>query len=178
MMNRILVCLIGDSLTQQSFCPLHFGWGASLADWYSRTGSVVNCGYSGYNSRWILDKFKDILHEDRGGGVPATIFDKKSVESDRYLVTLFLGANDCSDDIEISHKDNRTGQFVSLAEFEANMKSLIERVKGEVDRVKKGQMKYLLCLSFASFSHITQCILPFSRTFSVLQYNIDNASPR
>jgi hypothetical protein len=44
--------LFGDSITEQSFRP--GGWGAALADTYSRKADVVVRGYGGYNTRWAL----------------------------------------------------------------------------------------------------------------------------
>jgi hypothetical protein len=44
--------LFGDSITQHSFA--NEGWGAALADLYSRKADVFLRGYSGYNTRWAL----------------------------------------------------------------------------------------------------------------------------
>ncbi|KAF2315906.1 hypothetical protein GH714_040701 [Hevea brasiliensis] len=49
---RPQIVLFGDSITQQSFRS--GGWGASLADTYSRKADVVVRGYGGYNTRWAL----------------------------------------------------------------------------------------------------------------------------
>ncbi|GMN45898.1 hypothetical protein TIFTF001_015094 [Ficus carica] len=46
------IVLFGDSLTEQSFRP--GGWGASLANTYSRKADVLVRGYGGYNTRWAL----------------------------------------------------------------------------------------------------------------------------
>ncbi|KAK2393670.1 SGNH hydrolase-type esterase superfamily protein [Trifolium repens] len=51
-MRRPQICLFGDSITEQSFDV--GGWGASLANHFSRTADVVLRGYSGYNTRWVL----------------------------------------------------------------------------------------------------------------------------
>ncbi|XP_038904754.1 GDSL esterase/lipase At5g62930 isoform X1 [Benincasa hispida] len=46
------IVLFGDSLTAQSFGS--GGWGAALADTYSRKADVLVRGYGGYNTRWAL----------------------------------------------------------------------------------------------------------------------------
>ncbi|XP_035820727.1 GDSL esterase/lipase At5g62930 isoform X8 [Zea mays] len=51
-MVRPRLVLFGDSITEQSFRP--GGWGAALADTYSRKADVVVRGYGGYNTRWAL----------------------------------------------------------------------------------------------------------------------------
>ncbi|XP_010251203.1 PREDICTED: GDSL esterase/lipase At5g62930 isoform X2 [Nelumbo nucifera] len=49
---RPQIVLFGDSITEQSFRP--GGWGAALADTYSRKADVIVRGYGGYNTRWAL----------------------------------------------------------------------------------------------------------------------------
>ncbi|XP_058087664.1 GDSL esterase/lipase At5g62930-like isoform X2 [Magnolia sinica] len=49
---RPQIVLFGDSITEQSFRP--GGWGAALADTYSRKADVMVRGYGGYNTRWAL----------------------------------------------------------------------------------------------------------------------------
>lgn len=39
--SRKKILLLGDSITQQSFSPLHRGFGAGISDWYHRTADVV-----------------------------------------------------------------------------------------------------------------------------------------
>uniref|UniRef100_A0A1S3BYB4 Uncharacterized protein n=1 Tax=Cucumis melo TaxID=3656 RepID=A0A1S3BYB4_CUCME len=46
------IVLFGDSITAQSFGL--GGWGAALADTYSRKADVLVRGYGGYNTRWAL----------------------------------------------------------------------------------------------------------------------------
>ncbi|XP_042033894.1 isoamyl acetate-hydrolyzing esterase 1 homolog isoform X2 [Salvia splendens] len=48
---RPQIVLFGDSITQQSFRS--GGWGASVADTYSRKVDVVLRGYGGYNTRYL-----------------------------------------------------------------------------------------------------------------------------
>ncbi|KAH6759515.1 SGNH hydrolase-type esterase superfamily protein [Perilla frutescens var. hirtella] len=49
---RPQIVLFGDSITQESFRS--GGWGASVADAYSRKADVVLRGYDGYNTRWAM----------------------------------------------------------------------------------------------------------------------------
>ncbi|CAK9137591.1 unnamed protein product [Ilex paraguariensis] len=49
---RPQILLFGDSITEQSFRS--GGWGAALADTYSRKADVVVRGYGGYNTRLAL----------------------------------------------------------------------------------------------------------------------------
>ncbi|EOY28064.1 SGNH hydrolase-type esterase superfamily protein [Theobroma cacao] len=63
---RPKIYLFGDSITEESFRD--GGWGASLANLFSRTVDVVLRGYSGYNSRYAafqqvpVDEYKQNLH--------------------------------------------------------------------------------------------------------------------
>jgi lysophospholipase L1-like esterase len=93
------ILLMGDSITQQSFMP--GGWGAAVADWYSRRADVVNRGFSGYNTRWVRHHKEEAAVSIPAGG-PI------------IWGTLFLGANDAAG----NH------QNVPLEEYEANLKDL------------------------------------------------------
>ena len=106
--ERISIALLGDSLTQMSFSPDDCGWGAGLADWYSRSANIYNQGYSGYNSRWI----KSML---------PNLFPKNSETSKNLdLVTLLLGSNDCNSE--------ENGQHVPVGEYKANLISIIQYI--------------------------------------------------
>ena len=125
---KALVLTIGDSITQQGFSTAHCGWVASLADYYNRFGDVVNRGFSGYNSRWILEGFDDLMKHDYGDS--GRILSHKGVGSDKYLVTLFLGANDASDDIGAGGK---VGQGVELDEYERNINGILDKLVDSID---------------------------------------------
>ena len=71
--------LFGDSITQQSFRV--GGWGARLANTYERSADVINRGYSGYNTRWIMRLLPRVF--PTSGEAPS-------------LVTVLLGANDAA----------------------------------------------------------------------------------
>ncbi|KAH9252040.1 hypothetical protein BASA81_010022 [Batrachochytrium salamandrivorans] len=117
--QRPTIVLVGDSITQQSqgnpsWCANfgkseHAGWGDMLQAVYARRMDVINRGFSGYNSRWVVD-FSDLL---AGFG---------KVE----LYTLFLGANDATACGE---------QHVPLAEYSNNMDTLISQALRHSKRV-------------------------------------------
>lgn len=54
---------------------------ALLAHWWERRFDVVNRGFSGYNTRWLLPLVDKLFTPDE--------------EAETKLVTIFLGANDC-----------------------------------------------------------------------------------
>jgi lysophospholipase L1-like esterase len=79
MTTRPSILLLGDSITEESFGE--GGWGAHLANHYSRSADVVLRGYSGYNTRWASLVV---------GRAIAT------VSSAVGAVTVLFGANDAS----------------------------------------------------------------------------------
>ena len=108
--------LFGDSITQQSFRV--GGWGARLANTYERTADLINRGYSGYNTRWIMRLLPRIF--PAGGEAPS-------------LVTVCLGANDAvrpppipgtplTDD---SGRPLAGRQHVPLEEYRANLVEIV-----------------------------------------------------
>ncbi|KAF5188701.1 GDSL esterase/lipase [Thalictrum thalictroides] len=104
---RSKIILFGDSITEESFN--NGGWGASLANHFSRMVDVMVRGYSGYNTRWILKVLEKVF----------------PVESSTPLaVTIFFGANDaCLVD--------RYGGFqhVPINEYKQNLISIITLLK-------------------------------------------------
>lgn len=99
--HRPKIILLGDSLTQTSF----EGWGATLANVYQRRADIINRGYSGYNTTFYLQ-------------LPF-----EPLPCDQSLVLIFFGANDAS------LRDQNPHQFVSLEDYQANLKELIKRVQ-------------------------------------------------
>ncbi|KAK7306572.1 hypothetical protein VNO77_44521 [Canavalia gladiata] len=83
-MLRPKIYLFGDSVTQKSFAV--GGWGASLANHFSRTADVVLRGYTGYKTRWALKVLNRVFlasqSGDGGAGTPP------------MAVTVCFGAND------------------------------------------------------------------------------------
>ena len=125
--TRIRWLLLGDSITQQSFSPTHAGWGAALADYYARTGDVTNRGYSGYNSRWLLENLPAVTE----GQFPSA----RCFSSGSYFVTLFLGANDSSDDTgaSLALSPPQSGQGVPLDEYQRNLHAIVSGLKERID---------------------------------------------
>mmetsp|Transcript_24252 Transcript_24252/g.36377 ORF Transcript_24252/g.36377 Transcript_24252/m.36377 type:complete len:264 (-) Transcript_24252:56-847(-) len=104
--KRANVILFGDSITQQSFRL--GGWGARLANYYSRRADVLNRGNSGYNTDWSLLCLESTF--EKGSTAP-------------ILVTVFLGANDASDE-----KENFQ-QHVPLGRYKTNLKKIVDHIK-------------------------------------------------
>jgi len=104
--------LFGDSITQQSFMPR--GWGAHLANKYSRTADILLRGYSGYNTRWILQLLPFLFPAERTA--PA-------------LVTILLGANDaCRPPPLRDQHASASRQHVPLEEYQANLKLIVKAI--------------------------------------------------
>ncbi|KAL3716874.1 hypothetical protein ACJRO7_008451 [Eucalyptus globulus] len=105
---RPAIVLFGDSITQLSFRP--GGWGASLADTYSRKADVVLRGYGGYNTRWALFLLHHIFPLDSSKPPVAT--------------TIFFGANDAALAGRTSER-----QHVPVDEYKENLKKIVHHLK-------------------------------------------------
>ncbi|WCJ26102.1 SGNH hydrolase-type esterase superfamily protein [Euphorbia peplus] len=105
---RPQIVLFGDSITEQSFRS--GGWGASLADAYSRKADVLIRGYGGYNTRWALFLLNHIFPLD--------------LTRPPAAVTVFFGANDAA-------LQGRTGsrQHVPLEEYKDNLRKIVLHLK-------------------------------------------------
>ncbi|KAG9138049.1 hypothetical protein Leryth_001298 [Lithospermum erythrorhizon] len=102
------IVLFGDSITEQSFrCG---GWGAAIADTYSRKADVLVRGYGGYNTRWALF----LLHHlfPIGSGTPPA------------AVTIFFGANDAALSGRTSER-----QHVPVEEYKENLRRMVQHLK-------------------------------------------------
>ena len=114
-MTRGKILLLGDSITQMSSSP-EGGWGARLSDRYQRRLDVINRGFSGYNTSWLLeyaateDGRSDLFDHGGSGGVVK-------------LVTVFFGANDAS------HAELNRRQHVPLDAYKANLKMIVGLVR-------------------------------------------------
>ncbi|KAF7092941.1 hypothetical protein CFC21_095384 [Triticum aestivum] len=106
-MLRPRLVLFGDSITEQSFRP--GGWGAALADTYSRKADVVVRGYGGYNSRWALFLIQRIFPLV---GLPPV------------ATTIFFGANDAALPGRTSQR-----QHVPVEEYKQNLKTIVNHLK-------------------------------------------------
>ncbi|KAK4437235.1 GDSL esterase/lipase [Sesamum alatum] len=105
---RPQIVLFGDSITQQSFRS--GGWGAALADIYSRKVDVVLRGYGGYNTRWALFMLNHI-------------FPLGSVKPPA-AVTIFFGANDAA---LLEGMGKR--QHVPVEEYKDNLRKMVQHIK-------------------------------------------------
>ena len=107
--ERPAIVLLGDSLTQYGFGPE--GWASRLAHRYQRRADVLNRGYSGYTSRWLL-------------AAPSAA----AVPHARVLLTvIWLGANDAAPKSARCH--------VPLDEFSENLAALVARARDRSDDV-------------------------------------------
>ncbi|CAA7410290.1 unnamed protein product [Spirodela intermedia] len=106
--SRPRIVLFGDSITEQSFRP--GGWGAALADVYSRKADITIRGYGGYNTRWALHLLGHIFPSD--GSAPPV------------AVTIFFGANDAALLGRNSHR-----QHVPLKEYKDNLRLIVQHLK-------------------------------------------------
>ncbi|XP_020199868.1 GDSL esterase/lipase At5g62930 [Aegilops tauschii subsp. strangulata] len=106
-MLRPHLVLFGDSITEQSFRP--GGWGAALADTYSRKADIVVRGYGGYNSRWALFLIQRIFPLV---GLPPV------------ATTIFFGANDAALPGRTSQR-----QHVPVEEYRQNLKTIVNHLK-------------------------------------------------
>ncbi|MBA0564264.1 hypothetical protein Golob_009217, partial [Gossypium lobatum] len=86
------------------------GWGASLADAYSRKADVVLRGYGGYNTRWALF----LLHH---------LFPLGSTKPP-VATTIFLGANDAALAGRTSER-----QHVPVEEYKENLRKIVRHLK-------------------------------------------------
>ncbi|KAG2678876.1 hypothetical protein I3760_11G024500 [Carya illinoinensis] len=105
---RPQIVLFGDSITQQSFRS--GGWGAALADTYSRKADIVNRGYGGYNTRWALF----LLHH---------LFPLDSTKPP-VAATVFFGANDAA---LLGRSSER--QHVPIEEYKENLRKIVRHLK-------------------------------------------------
>jgi isoamyl acetate esterase len=101
--QRKKLYLLGDSITQWSFDTQYRGWGAALQHHYQRSVDVINRGFSGYNSRWVLQMLPTMM---------------PTMDSHCEVVVIFLGAND-------SAMSETPSQYVPIIEYVDNMKAII-----------------------------------------------------
>lgn len=107
--DRPRFVLFGDSITEQSFRP-DGGWGAALADTYSRKADVVVRGYDGYNTRWALFLLNHLFPLSCSAPPTAT--------------TIFFGANDAALSGRTSER-----QHVPIEEYKENLRKIVHHLK-------------------------------------------------
>jgi|Transcript_24348 lysophospholipase L1-like esterase len=83
---RPSILLLGDSITQQSSSAEYGGWSAHLMDVYQRRADVLNRGFAGYNTDWLVHLLQTSERSDLLG-----------LGKNVQLVCVFFGANDASD---------------------------------------------------------------------------------
>ncbi|KAK1363104.1 GDSL esterase/lipase [Heracleum sosnowskyi] len=105
---RPQIILFGDSITQQSFSL--GGWGAALADTFSRKADVLVRGYGGYNTRWALFLLHHIFPLD--------------ATTPPFAATIFFGANDAALSGRTSER-----QHVPLEEYKENLRKIVHHIK-------------------------------------------------
>jgi len=93
------------------------GWSALIARDYAiaRRADVFNRGFSGYNSRYVVDDLRKGL---------LSLPPPESM----LAVVLMLGTNDQS--------DQQMGQGVPLAEYRANMRAIVEMLRSAAPKAK------------------------------------------
>ncbi|KAI9313724.1 SGNH hydrolase-type esterase domain-containing protein [Dichotomocladium elegans] len=104
--------LFGDSITQFSFNPETKGFGAALANAYARKRDVMNRGFSGYNTRWALPVWRQIM---------PTVKYQRETPAKIELATIFLGANDAALSFSPQH--------IPLEEYKSNLRDMISMVQ-------------------------------------------------
>nr|AAL31218.1 At2g38180/F16M14.11 [Arabidopsis thaliana] len=112
---RPQIVLFGSSIVQYSFTDR--GWGATLADLYSRTADIILRGYAGWNSRFALK----VLHQ---------VFPKDAVIQPS-LVIVYFGGNDSTHPHPSGH-----GPHVPLSEFIENMRKIGEHLLSLSDKTR------------------------------------------
>ncbi|KAG9147759.1 hypothetical protein Leryth_018809 [Lithospermum erythrorhizon] len=99
--------LFGSSIVQFSF--IYQGWGAILADLYSRRADIILRGYAGWNSTRALQVMQEVFPLD-------------AVEQPS-LVIVYYGGND-------SKGPTQPGFHVPLPQYVTNMEHIIAHLKG------------------------------------------------
>lgn len=105
---RPQIVLFGDSITQQSFGE--GGWGAALANAYSRQADVLVRGYGGYTTRWAFFLLHHIFPLDSPKPPLAT--------------TIFFGANDAA---LLGRTSER--QHVPIEDYKENLRKFVLHLK-------------------------------------------------
>ncbi|XP_057415141.1 GDSL esterase/lipase At5g62930-like [Lotus japonicus] len=105
---REKIVLFGDSITEESFGDK--GWGASLANAYTRKADVLNRGYDGYNTRWALFLLKHHFPLD--------------TPKQPLAATVFFGANDSALSGRAYEK-----LHVPIEEYRQNLRKIVLHLK-------------------------------------------------
>nr|GLL36893.1 GDSL esterase/lipase CPRD49-like [Ipomoea trifida] len=107
--------LFGSSIVQFSF--VQEGWGALLADIYSRKADVVLRGYSGWNSRCALQILDQVF--------------PKNADVQPSLVIVYFGGND-----SMEPHPSGLNAHVPLPEYVENMRKIAIHLKSLSDKTR------------------------------------------
>jgi lysophospholipase L1-like esterase len=111
---RPSIILFGDSITQQGFrgssASTSLGWVSLLSNAYTRRADLLNRGYSGYNTRHVLDILPAVFGECGQDNV--------------LMVTVFFGANDAS-----LFRNGENCQHVPIDEYEDNLRKIVTTIR-------------------------------------------------
>lgn len=127
-MKRFL--LLGDSITEQSLDFDNGGWALHLLSVYRRKADIIPRGFSGYNTRWILNYLQNQQQQAQTQTNITTNDDSTSSNNSSSppidtanldLAIIFLGANDAAEEGSYQH--------VPLDEYKENLKQLCLRIK-------------------------------------------------
>ncbi|KAL0580246.1 isoamyl acetate-hydrolyzing esterase [Marasmius crinis-equi] len=126
MASNIYDCmmLFGDSITQHAWD--HEGFGAKLANAYSRKLDVLNRGLSGYNTDWAMPVFEKIFARGE---------QRKHALKVRLLV-IWFGANDSC--------IKPSPQHVPITKFISNLKHLVNLVQSPKSEYYSPDTKIIL----------------------------------
>ncbi|XP_042481971.1 GDSL esterase/lipase CPRD49 [Macadamia integrifolia] len=113
--SRPLFVLSGSSIVQFSYSEE--GWGAILADIYSRKADILLRGYSGWNSRRALQVVNQVFPKD------------DSVQPS--LVIVYFGGND-----SMGPHSSGLGPHVPLPEYVENMRKIIVHLKSLSEKTR------------------------------------------
>ncbi|KAL6493536.1 hypothetical protein OROGR_032315 [Orobanche gracilis] len=133
---RPQILLFGDSLTQKSFES--GGWGAAVADIYSRKVDVVLRGYGGYNTRWALFLLHHVFPLILQVRWMEYLFEVSATRP--IAVTIFFGANDAA---LLSGTGKK--QHVSVEEYKENLRRMVRHIKSD-GQLKKSSPDTLVVL--------------------------------
>jgi lysophospholipase L1-like esterase len=99
-MSRCRIVCYGDSITQYGHNSS--GWLGIIQSKYCRSLDIINRGFSGYNTKWLLEHFDEVK------------VDFENAE----IVFILMGANDAAD----------AEPFVPLWSFKENMTELGNKI--------------------------------------------------
>ncbi|KAF1887917.1 hypothetical protein Lal_00023925 [Lupinus albus] len=128
--SRAEIVLLGDSITEQSFRD--GGWGATLANAYSRKADILVRGYGGYNTKWALF----LLHHIFPLGSPKP----------PIATTIFFGANDAA---LLGRTSER--QHVPIEDYKQNLRKIVLHLKAQSSSTLWFFFFFAFCVNFCNW---------------------------